>query len=165
MSEFTPINTQEELDNIIKERLTRDREAQSKKYSDYEDLKKKVTEYEGKIKEYTNAMSKYDEQLKGIAEKDKEIESLKGQVKTHEINALKAKIAKEVGLPAGFSARLSGEDEKTIKEDAKALKAVFDESAPKIPGVSREPAESNEAAAKRAGLQAVLNGLKAQGGI
>lgn len=165
MSEFTPINTQEELDNIIKERLTRDREAQSKKYADYEDLKKKVGEYEGKIKEYTNAMAKYDEQLKGIAEKDKEIESLKGQVKTYEINALKVKIANEIGLPAGFTTRISGEDEKTIKEDAKALKAVLDESAPQIPGVSREPAASNEETAKRAGLQAVLNGLKAQGGI
>lgn len=165
MSEFTPINTQEELDNIIKERLNRDREAQSKKYADYDDLKKKVGEYESKIKEYTNAIANYDEQLKGVAEKDKEIETLKGQVKTYEINALKVKIANEIGLPAGFSTRLSGEDEKAIKEDAKALKAVFDESTPQIPGVSREPAESNEAATKRAGLQAVLNGLKAQGGI
>lgn len=165
MPEFTPINTQEELDNIIKERLIRDREAQSKKYADYEDLKKKVKEYEDKIEEYTNAIAKYDEQLKGVAEKDKEIESLKGQVKTYEINALKVKIANEVGLPAGFSTRLSGEDEKAIKEDAKALKAVFDESTPKIPGVSREPAESNEAATKRAGLQTTLNELKAQGGM
>lgn len=163
MSEFTPINTQEELDSIIKDRLNRDREAQSKKYADYEDLKNKLGEYEGKIKEYSDAIAKYDEQLKGVAKKDKEIEELKGQVKSYETSSLKARIAHEMGLPYGFSSRLSGEDEKAIAEDAKALKALIGESTPQVPGVSREPAESSTSST-RAGLKAVLDGLKTQGG-
>ena len=71
MAEFTPITTQEEFDNAIKERLTRDREAQAKKvaekYADYEDLKSKTAEYEKQIAGFT-------EQLKGVEEKDKKIE-------------------------------------------------------------------------------------------
>lgn len=164
MSEFTPINTQEELNAIIQSRLERDREAQSKKYADYDDLKNKVGEYEGKIKEYSEAIAKYDEQLKGVTKKDKEIEELKGQVKSYEISSLKARIAHEQGLPYGFSTRLSGEDENAITEDAKALKALISENTPQAPGVSREPADSNGALSKRAGLKAVLDGLNKQGG-
>ena len=42
MSEFKTIETQEELDNIVKERLRRERE----KFADYDDLKKRVSELE-----------------------------------------------------------------------------------------------------------------------
>ena len=42
MSEFKPIETQEELDHIIKERIRRERE----KFSDYEELKTRVSELE-----------------------------------------------------------------------------------------------------------------------
>ena len=68
MSEFTPITTQEEFDAALKDRLTRDREAQAKKtaekYADYEDLKNKTAEYEKQI-------AGFKEQLKGAEEKDK----------------------------------------------------------------------------------------------
>lgn len=162
MGEFTPINTQEELDTIIKERLTRDRESQSKKYADYDDLKNKVTEYEDKIKEYDETIAKYDEKLKGIADKDKEIEALKGKVKAHETSSLKAKIAHEMGLPYGLSGRLSGEDEEAIKKDAESLKALIGDSEPKAPGVSTEPAGDNSKDASKAAMKNVLNGLKGE---
>lgn len=167
MSEFEPINTQEELDSILKDRLARE----SKKYADYDELKKGAQEKEkelealkAQVKEQTDAIAKYAEQLKGVEEKDKELESLKGQVKSYEINSLKIKIAHEEGLPYGLSSRLSGDTEETIKKDAKALKALIGENAPQVPGVSREPA-ATEKDTMKAGLKAALAGLNlGQGG-
>ncbi len=164
MSDFKPINSQEELDAVIKDRLARE----SKKYADYDELKKgasekdeKIKTLEAQLKEQSGAVAKYAEQLKGAEEKDKELEALKGQVKSHEINSLKYKIAHEEGLPYELSSRLSGEDEETIKKDAKALKAVLGNTTPPAPNVSREPA--GEVDTRRAALKTVLDGLK-QGG-
>ena len=105
MSDFKPINSQEELDAVIKDRLARE----SKKYADYDELKKGASEkderiktLEAQLKEQSGAVAKYAEQLKGVEEKDKELEALKGQVKSHEINSLKYKIAHEEGLPTSF---------------------------------------------------------------
>mgnify|MGYP005733629291 FL=1 len=44
MSDFKIIETQEELDAVIKARLSRERE----KYADYEDLKKQLADFEAK---------------------------------------------------------------------------------------------------------------------
>ena len=55
---FTPINTQEEFDSAIGERLSRDRESQAKKYEGWtspEDLKKITDAHEAEIKKLTDA--------------------------------------------------------------------------------------------------------------
>ena len=39
MADFTPIATQEELDRIIQDRLSRQKESIEKQYADYETLK------------------------------------------------------------------------------------------------------------------------------
>jgi len=49
MGEFKVINTQEELDSVIKDRIERERKSISEKYSDYEELKKKNTESEAQV--------------------------------------------------------------------------------------------------------------------
>ena len=48
MSDFKIIETQEELDAVIKARLSRERE----KYADYEDLKKQLADFEAKETTY-----------------------------------------------------------------------------------------------------------------
>ena len=104
MSEFTPITTQEEFDAALKDRLTRDREAQAKKtaekYADYEDLKNKTAEYEKQI-------AGFKEQLKGAEEKDKKIESLTQQIANSKTAALFDN-AKEVNGIKIVSARMDG---------------------------------------------------------
>lgn len=156
MADFTPITTQEEFDAAIKDRLTRDREAQAKKtaekYADYEELKTKTAEYEKQIAGFT-------EQLKGVEEKDKKIAELEGSVKKYETSALKTKIAHEAGLDYSLATRLSGETEDEIRADAKSLSETIGKmKASAAPAKSTEPAGG--AGKTNAGYQALLSSLK-----
>ena len=81
---FEAITTQEALDEIIKGRLERDREAQSKKHAaelekfkDYDDLKAKLAEYEAGAKESAKA-------LEDAKKKDAKIAELEGSIKKYE---------------------------------------------------------------------------------
>ena len=52
MADFTPITTQEQLDNLIKDRLGRERETLAKKYEEYtspDDLSKIKGDYDKQI--------------------------------------------------------------------------------------------------------------------
>jgi len=53
MSDFKIIETQEELDAVIKARLSRERE----KYADYENLKKQLADFEAKETTYQNTIN------------------------------------------------------------------------------------------------------------
>lgn len=156
MAEFTPITTQEEFDAAIKDRLTRDREAQAKKtaekYGDYDDLKAKTVDYEKQIADFT-------EKLKGIEEKDKKIAELESSVKKYETSALRTRIAHETGLDYSLASRLTGETEDDIRADAKSLsEAIGKMKTSAAPAKSTEPAGG--AGKTNAGYQALLSSLK-----
>lgn len=108
MSEFVPINTQEEFDAAIGERLKRERKNVAAQYADYEDLKQKVTGYETQIGDLT-----------------KERDALQQQVKGHETNSVKMRIAQELGIPATMASRLTGETEEDIRKDAESMASIF----------------------------------------
>lgn len=153
MADFTPITTQEEFDAAIKERLTRDREAQARKtaekYADYDDLKAKAGDYERQIADYT-------EKLKGIEEKDKKIKELESTVKKHETSALRTRIAHETGLDYSLASRLTGESEEEIRADAKLLSEAIGKMK-----TTAAPTKSTEPEGKtNAGYQALLSSLK-----
>lgn len=157
MADFTPITTQEEFDAAIKDRLTRDREAQAKKaaekYGDYEDLKAKNADYEKQIATYT-------EQLKEVEAKDKKITELENSVKKYETSALKTRIAQETGLDYSLATRLSGETEDDIRADAKSLSDTIGKMRNvAAPAKSTEPAGG--ASSQKAGYAALLSSLKA----
>lgn len=104
MSEFKAINTQEEFDAAIKERLERERN----KYADYESLKEKV----GTL---TTERDTANQKLADANEK----------IKTYETNSVKMRIAQEKGLPASMASRLAGETEEDIAKDAESLVQIF----------------------------------------
>lgn len=119
MAEFTPINSQEELDKVLASRLQRERETVSKQFqTQIEERDQKITGFETQITD----LNKQIETFKG---QTAEIEDLKAKVKGYETSSVKMRIAREVGLPAELADRLSGEDEKTIRADAEALEKVF----------------------------------------
>ncbi len=118
MADFTPINTQEEFDAAIGDRLKRERETVSKKYGDYEDLKKRVADQEAQISTLTKER---DDNAKKYAGYDKSLSELQTQVKAHETNSVKMRIARETGLPAELAERLSGKDEADMRADAESL--------------------------------------------
>lgn len=119
MAEFTPINTQEELDKVLASRLQRERDTVGKQYqAQIDERDQKITGFESQITD----LSKQVETLKG---QNAEIEELRAKVKGYETSSVKMRIAHEIGLPPELAERLSGEDEQAIRADAEALGKVF----------------------------------------
>lgn len=111
---FKPIETQEELDRIITERLERDR----KKYEGYmsaEDVQKLKDTYEAKVNANTDKYTTLE----------KERNDLLAKVKGYEVGTLKTKVALANGLPIGVTDYLKGETEEELSESAKTLATFF----------------------------------------
>lgn len=114
MSEFKPIETQADLDEIVKARVARERE----KYREYDHLKARVAELE---KENSGLQSTVESYKDKGASFDKEIAELQMKVSGYETAALKQRIALENGLPFDLANRLIGDTESSLAEDAQKL--------------------------------------------
>lgn len=108
---FDPINTQEELDQIIQARIERERKTLETKYSDYDALKTQVADLTQKLKD---EQTKHSDTVKQIAD-------LQNAVKGYELEALKTNIAQETGIPFALRGRLQGNTEEEIRKDAETL--------------------------------------------
>ena len=60
MGEFKVIETQEEFDALIKDRIERERKSISEKYSDYEEIKKRNAEYEAQVSKLSEANKAFE---------------------------------------------------------------------------------------------------------
>ena len=109
MSEFKVIETQEDFDNAVKDRIARAQKSVEEKYKDYESLKQKNTDYEKEIANYKSE--------KATLEKEKE--SLQKDYDNEKLSNLKIKVAIAEGIPNSLADRLQGNDEDEIKKDAK----------------------------------------------
>lgn len=152
--DFTPINTQEEFDAAISERLKREQ----KKYEGYRSpylVEKMERDHQQKIDDLTHeketAVSELQTQLDAanatIAEHVATIADRDKQIAKYETDSVKTRIAIEEGLPVSFAERLTGTTEDEIRNDAKSVMATFGElnkPAPVLPGVSSEPAPSGK---------------------
>lgn len=151
MAEFKPIETQEELDNIIKDRLAREREASNKRYEGYispDDHKKALAE----------SAKAFDDLKKAHESDGKTIEDLTAKLKTHETASLKSRIAHEVGLGYEWIDRIGGDDEKTIRADAESLKKLVGTGTTQL--LPTKNMEDNTASGKDAAMRQVLNAIK-----
>jgi hypothetical protein len=101
---FNPINTQEEFDAAIRERLQRERD----KYADYDSIKAE----NGTLKTQVTTLTG-------------EKEALEKQVKGHATAAVKMRIAQELNIPASMADRLTGETEEDIRKDAESMANIF----------------------------------------
>ena len=133
MSEFKTIETQEELDNIVKERLRRERD----KFGDYDDLKKRVSELES---ENGALKATVEETKQTIAKSDVQITELQGQVSNYETASLRTRIALQNGLPYDLADRLQGADEEALRADAERLAGFMRPATPQAPLRDTEPA-------------------------
>ena len=122
---FKTIETQEELDSIIKDRLERER-AKYNGYMSAEDVQKLKNTYE--------ANTKAENEKYSALEKEKE--DLMAKVKGYEVGTLKTKVALANGLPIGVTDYLKGETEEELTESAKTLSSMF---APKADHKPNEP--------------------------
>jgi hypothetical protein len=140
MPEFKPIETQEALDAIIKDRIER-----AKKSAADETAKK----YEGYLS--PDDVKKHTDQITALTDKLKESETkiadLTAKNSAYEIASVKTKIAHEVGLPYELADRLSGTTEEEIRKDADALSkfAMHPQATPSF-SAETPPAASADAA-------------------
>ena len=152
MSDFKVIETQEQLEEVLKERLKRERETTEKKYESYlspEDVEKKYKDHlsPDAVKE------KYKDYLT-----PEEAAKLNAKLKGYETDSVKTRIAHEMGLSYDAVGFLSGEDEESIKKSAEKLKGLV--GATNIaPLASTEQALENE---KDTALKNTLKGLKGE---
>lgn len=152
MSDFKVIETQEQLEEVLKDRLKRERETAKKEFEGYlspEDAAKKYAGYlspEDEAKKYAGYLSPEE-----AAKKD-------AKIKGYETDSVKMRIAHEVGLSYEAAAFLRGEDEESIKKSAESLKGI-------VGGSNVAPLASTERnleAVKDAALRNTLRGLKGE---
>jgi hypothetical protein len=113
--------TQADLDRILTERLAKasaKADAQAAKVQ--AEAERKAAEEQGKYQEL------YEKAQAELAAKD-------AQIKANAIAIIKRDVATRLGMPAALAARLRGEDEDSIEQDAKDLMAALPKpSAPNI---------------------------------
>ena len=102
--------TQEELDNIITERLGRERQ----KYADYDSLKQKAAEYDKQQEANKTELQKATER----AEKAEKM--IADMEKANSIRDIRSKISKETGVPEEL---LTADTEEDCKKLAEAINA------------------------------------------
>lgn len=116
-TEFEPIASQDALDKIIQSRVARERA----KFADYDDLRARAA----RADELESAnLSELEKAQKAAADAEAARSALEAEVRARDVELLRQRIGVEVGLPAELVARLQGEDEESLRADAKSLAAV-----------------------------------------
>lgn len=103
MAEFTAIETQEQLDKIVGERLKREREK----------AEKEIAELKAGLEKST--------------EKDAEIEALQKKIAVYEKVEMKRQIALENKIPYSLAERINGDTKEEMIADAKNLSKYFEQ--------------------------------------
>ena len=147
--DFKPIETQEQLDAIIKERLKRERETAQKRFEGW-------ISPEEHSKAIADANKAFDDYKKAHESDEATIADLTAKNKAYETASLKSRIAHEVGLSYEWISRLSGDDESSIRSDAESLKKLVGSGQP-LPTKSTETANPDASATA---FKSVLNGIK-----
>ena len=126
MADFIPINTQDEFDEKIKERLARERATITKqfeeKYADYDQIKKDRDAFSSQIEGLQKTAKENADKITGLeADLAKANEKASGL----ELENLKTQIALDKGLPMDLRGRLNGTTKEELEKDADSLKGIF----------------------------------------
>lgn len=122
MTDFKVIETQEQLDAVIRDRIARAEKKVADGYADYEELKKAKADYEQQIADLTEQLKAKDEAITG---NNDVVSQLQAKVKDYELASVRTRIAHEVGLPYELANKLAGDDEDTIRADAQKMVAFI----------------------------------------
>lgn len=154
MTEFKTIETQEELNSIIAERLKREKE----KYADYDKLKSDNEALTKQLATVNQALKDKEDESIGFST---QIEELTGKIKSYELANLKTTIALKNGLPYDLAERLVGNDEDSLNVDAQNLVKLIGSKEPEFvaPLKSTEHKEGGKSDAYRN----LLNELNIEG--
>ena len=124
--EFTPIETQEQFDAMVKDRVERAKKSAAKEFEtqlkDLEQLKESVTAKETEIGTLKAKITDLEAEKKTSGES---YQSMQKELSAVKLSALKQRIAIDAGIPLEMADRLNGEDEESIKEDAEKVKGFW----------------------------------------
>jgi len=124
--EFTPIETQEQFDAMVKDRVERAKKSAAKEFEtqlkDLEQLKESVTAKETEIGTLKAKITDLEAEKKTS---DESYKSMQKELSAVKLSALKQRIAIDAGIPLEMADRLNGEDEESIKEDAEKVKGFI----------------------------------------
>jgi len=141
---FETITTQEQFDEMVKDRLARAEEKYAKRYEGFvsaDDVEKIKADYEKQISDLNGAI---DAASKKAAKYDTDIAERDAKIKNYETASVKTRIAHEAGLSYDAIEFLRGEDEESIKKSAEGLKALLGTSAG-----TKQPLASAESGASK----------------
>lgn len=159
MSEFKVIESQEEFDARIKDRIER---AKEKAIEDYKtEIKKTIDDLKSENSSLKNEVAGYKESLEEVKGKDETIKGLNEKISAFERSEVKRNIALEYGLPLKLAEKISGDDEDSMKKDAEGMAKYFSESKK-----SYEPplkSYENKVDEKDQALKKLLDGLDMEG--
>lgn len=159
MSEFKVIESQEEFDARIKDRIER---AKEKAIEDYKtEIKKTIDDLKSENSSLKNEVAGYKESLEEVKGKDETIKGLNEKISAFERAEVKRNIALEYGLPFKLADKISGDDEDSMKKDAEVMAKYFSNSKK-----SYEPplkSYENKVDEKDQALKKLLDGLDMEG--
>lgn len=154
MSEFKTIETQEELDRIIQDRLARERD----KYKDYDQIKTRNAELETENNTLKSTIEKSSNDAKTH---EQTVADLNAKIAGYETSSMRTRIALQNGLPLDLADRLVGDDEESIKADAERLAGFVKPNKPIVPPLrSQEPPLGDD---EDADLKEMLKNLNEKG--
>ena len=104
------------------------------KNNEYKNLEKQVGDLQNSLDALNKEKSTFEQTLA-----DRE-----GKLKTYELSSLKAQIAHEKGIPYELAGRLTGDDEKTLREDAKTLAKLVNTKPGVAPLRTTEPTSGKD---------------------
>ena len=142
--DFTPItiNTQDEMDNLFKERLTRERQ-KFEGYMSPKDVEGLKAGYDKQIADLNKAVTA--EKEKNAAAEAK-IQEQAATIAQNEADSVKTRLAHEAGLPYGSTKYISGNTEDEIKASIAEFQSFTKTIAPAAPLARSDPRQTEEGA-------------------
>ena len=139
--------TQDQVEQLIKERLEREKKASEKKAQEAAD------------KAAADAAVKNGEFQKLAEQREKELNEARATLAEKELNEKRHAVALKTGLPPAFALRLQGSTDEELEADAKTILEALPKPPEKTPGINptNPPAgsdqkETKEQALRRLGL-------------
>lgn len=157
MSEFTIIETQEQFDAAIGERLKRERESMAKRYEGWKspkDLEEMTAAHSAELQKAQDALTEAE---KKSAEKDAQI----AEGAKYKTDLEKTRIALAAGLKMEYADRLRGETAEEWEADAKILAKDFASAHRTAPLGGSEPVPSDDKGKKYTEKQAAFRNMLA----
>ena len=157
MAEFKVIETQEELDKIIKARIERAEKAVREQFSDYEQVKESASKADEKIKELTAELEKKQVTIDG---NKAIVDELNAKIAAQELSSMKVSVALEKGLPYQMAERLTGANREEITSDADAMVKLIGNTKKAPPLGSSEPNGASKSDPTATAYKSLLTNLR-----